>query len=188
MGWVTLTLRKTELKRTHADYQMELLEISREKRQMARVYHYQQSQARTQGNATIREAQNEYIDAFKQYRDTHSNTTGATTTTSTTTTTPSSDGSSTSTTTTTQTPDNEREQAALALDEAKLKFERDKMEAQNQMEDQLAMLEQEANDIETMYDQEQVEVEAQLEAISAEIEAVGEAISSQIQASTIKLS
>ena len=31
MGWVTLTLRKTELKRTHADYQKQLLDISREK-------------------------------------------------------------------------------------------------------------------------------------------------------------
>ena len=45
MGWVTLTLRKTELKRTHADYQKQLLDISREKRRMAREYHYQQTVA-----------------------------------------------------------------------------------------------------------------------------------------------
>ena len=36
MGWVTLTLRKKELKSEHAYYQLRNLQISREKRQMAR--------------------------------------------------------------------------------------------------------------------------------------------------------
>ena len=68
MGWVTLTLRKTELKRSHSDYQMELLQISRTKRQMARQYHYQQTAARSEGNSDIREAQTEYMSAFDTYR------------------------------------------------------------------------------------------------------------------------
>ncbi|MBE7708604.1 MAG: hypothetical protein E7Z88_07870 [Cyanobacteria bacterium SIG27] len=170
MGWVTLTLRKTELKRTHADYQMELLEISRTKRQMARQNHYDQLVARNEGQNATNSLYAEYTaarDAATQQMQ------GATTT--------NADGSKTT------------DQAALAaaqqaLNAAKEDYEMKKMNAQNDMEEELARIEQEANDTETMLDQEQVEVEAQLEAISAEMEAVGEAVSSQIQSSTIKLS
>ena len=41
MGWVTLTLRKRELKQSHAYYQMRDLQISREKRQLARQKQYE---------------------------------------------------------------------------------------------------------------------------------------------------
>ena len=41
MGWVTLTLRKRELKQSHAYYQLRDLQISREKRQLARQKQYQ---------------------------------------------------------------------------------------------------------------------------------------------------
>lgn len=60
MGWVVLTLRKTELKRTHADYQMDLLRISRQKRQMAREKHYNQTVTRNQQSAATRELKNIY--------------------------------------------------------------------------------------------------------------------------------
>ena len=180
MGWVTLTLRKTELKRSHSDYQMELLSISRTKRQMARQYHYQQTSARSEGNTAVREAQTEYMSAFDTYREaakasrnSSSNSGGNT----------GNNNSNSNNGSTYSALDDARD----ALEAAKLKYERDKMDAQTIMEDELARLEQEANDTETMLDQEQVEVEAQLEAISAEIEAVGSAISQQVQASTIKL-
>lgn len=41
MAWVTLTLRKRELKQSHAYYQMRDLQISREKRQLARQKQYE---------------------------------------------------------------------------------------------------------------------------------------------------
>ena len=174
MGWVTLTLRKTELKRTHADYQMELLQISREKRQMARQNHYDQLVARNDGQATMRSLYTDYKaqrDAINGQIDDYygSDVTGE-------------DGEIT------DSQQREIDNLKGDLDEAQEQYEQNKMEAQQEMEDELARIEEEANDIETSLDQEQVEIEAQLEAISAEMEAVGEAVSSQIQASTIKLS
>ena len=41
MGWVTLALRKASLKQEHSYYQLRLLQISREKRQMARRKSYE---------------------------------------------------------------------------------------------------------------------------------------------------
>lgn len=54
-------------------------------------------------------------------------------------------------------------------------------------ENELAMLEEDANDKETMLDLEQSDVESQMEAVSQEMQAVSEAVSSEIQNSTIKL-
>ena len=170
MGWVTLTLRKTELKRTHADYQMELLEISRKKRQMARQNHYEQSVARNNGNAKL----DSLFVNYEQDLDAAMGVIEGTYTTN-------ADGSKTA-------DQQQYESAQHDYAQVKNNYEHEKMLAQREMEEELARLEQEAHEIETQLDQEQVQVEAQLEAISAEIEAVGEAISSQIQASTIKLS
>lgn len=174
MGWVTLTLRKTELKRTHADYQMELLSISREKRQMARQNHYQQSLIRNEGNLELDSLYNTY----KAARDQYNQAMDAATT----------KGTDANGNEATQTDTQAIADAQRAYTTAKEDYEKQKMDVQNEMEEELERLEEIANDQETMLDQEQVEIEAQLEAISAEIEAVGEAISSQIQASTIKLS
>ena len=54
-------------------------------------------------------------------------------------------------------------------------------------ENELAMLEEDANDKETMLDLEQSDVDSQMEAVSQEMQAVSEAVSSEIQNSTIKL-
>lgn len=75
MGWVVLTLRKTELKRTHSDYQMELLRISRRKRQMAREKHYNQTLIRNEQSSATRALKNLYnqqkdsINANGTYQD-----------------------------------------------------------------------------------------------------------------------
>ncbi len=71
MGWVTLTLRKRVLKQSHAQYQMRDLQISREKRQLARRKQYEtaviqneQSQAITPLKLTY----NETIDKLEENR------------------------------------------------------------------------------------------------------------------------
>ena len=165
MGWVTLTLRKTELKRTHADYQKQLLDISREKRRMAREYHYQQTVAQNDQQEEL----NSLYASYKTERDAaQSAMQGAV----------GEDGK------VDQAAYNDAQQQ---LNNAKEQYELMKNNAKTEWEEELARIEEEANDTETMLDQEQVQIEAQLEAISAEIEAVGEAISQQIQSSTIKL-
>ena len=170
MGWVTQTLRKTELKRSHADYQKQLLDISREKRRMARQNHYEQTIARNQGLMDLDIAyQNFKIQSDAAMKDIDSAWTI------------NADGS--------KTLDQQYyEGAQHGYNTLKQDYEQQKLRLQEEMDQEMARLEDEANEMETMLDQEQVQVEAQLEAISAEIEAVGEAISSQIQASTIKLS
>ena len=176
MGWVTLTLRKTELKRTHADYQMRDLQISREKRARAREYAYEQTLANNDQNTTLRDARTIYnqdrdslyqqmnqlrqdAQAAGQNANTYTNTNGDTL-------------------------------ASLQqqLDDLKENYQAETNDTKTFWEDELAMIEEEANDTEVMLDQEQVEVESQMEAISQEMQAVSEAISSEIQNSTIKLS
>lgn len=190
MGWVTLTLRKAELKRTHADYQMELLNISRTKRQMAREYHYEQT--------CVQNDMNEELNAlYANYTAQRDAATSAMTNASSTSTgddtvlaggQTQSELESGSSSTSSGIDTEAYNQAQIELNKAKEDYEYQKNMVKQNWEDELAMIEEEANDTETMLDQEQVEIEAQLEAISAEIEAVGEAVSSQIQSSTIKLS
>ena len=177
MGWVTLTLRKTELKRSHTDYQNELLQISREKRQKARQYAYQQSEIRNRQAEELRWAKADYDAARKSGNAQLSSATnnGGTTGVD-----DNGDGSADRNATNVEIQN--------SLDQAREDYQFETNEIRTRYEDELAMIEHEANDVETDLDQQQVGVEAQLEAISAEIEAVGEAISSQIQASTIKLS
>ena len=175
MGWVTLTLRKTELKRTHADYQMQLLGISREKRQMARSYHYQQTLVQNDMNDELRSIRSTFDEAKTNAREGMNNARG--------------NGETDVNGEPVEDFDQEAyDQAQQDYQDAKERYERETNDAKQMWEDELAMIEEEANDTETMLDQEQVQIEAQLEAISAEIESVGEAVSSQIQASTIKLS
>ena len=194
MGWVTLTLRKTELKRSHADYQMELLKISRTKRQMARQYHFQQSEIRNEQQIMLREFRNNYNEQRSLMNEflSSANQNGGSTTI----------GEQQVDANGNQMFDNNgdpifvtgTEKVVTAtelqndLDELRLEYQEEVNATKMMYEDELAMIEEEANDTETDLDQQQVEIEAQLEAISAEIEAVGEGISYQVQASTIKLS
>ena len=161
MGWVTLTLRKTELKRTHADYQTQLLGISRTKRQMARRNHYEQLVVRNKQTKELREIKLNY-DEEREYlhESLNSNTLS----------------------------EAQKNDIRNKLTELQQQYSYDSNEIKTIYEEDLAMIEESANDEETMLDQEQVKIEAQLEAIKAEMDAVGEAISSQIQSSTIKLS
>lgn len=161
MGWVTLTLRKTELKRTHADYQKQLLDISREKRKMARQYHFQQSLINSEKSRTRNDLTTAYNAKRKEINDSLASGTLS---------------------------DAERADLQNQLTYERDMYQEQLNMRLTDFEEEYAMIEDEANDVETSLDQEQVQIEAQLEAISAEIEAVGEAISSQIQASTIKLS
>ena len=60
MGWVTLTLRKRELKVEHARYQLRDLQISREKRQLAREKSLNQSIFKADQQAELSAIRSEY--------------------------------------------------------------------------------------------------------------------------------
>lgn len=218
MGWVVLTLRKTELKRTQSDYQMDLLRISREKRQMAREKHYNQTVVRNDQSADIKalkeqyDAQKNAIKADSSYNysgldsDSSVFTTGSSNTDNTSDNYFSMEGLSedegsgindiTSTTTNSSTTTTNSSSGATslttnqqnALNDAKEDYILATNEIKSYYEDELEMIEEEASEEETFIDQEQTEIEALLEAVSQEMESVGQAISSQIQSSTIKLS
>ena len=71
MGWVTLTLRKRVLKQSHAGYQMRDLQISREKRQLARRKQYETASIQNQQNqalAPLKQSYNELIDELESKR------------------------------------------------------------------------------------------------------------------------
>ena len=60
MGWVTLTLRKRELKQEHAYYQLRDLQISREKRQLARQKQYETASVQNQQEQALMPIKEEY--------------------------------------------------------------------------------------------------------------------------------
>ena len=191
MGWVTLTLRKRELKQEHAYYQLRDLQISRAKRQLAR--------SKSAGMASIQANQTKDVNAIKEQYDYSgimekistlrkslgsSNDFGEKVSSGS-----AKVGGSTYT-------DYGEYKTAIdnAIADKQQEYQKtisDRTEAINDTktmyDQQKADLEQEVSDQETELDMEQVEVEAQMEAISAEIQAVSDAISSEIQASTIKL-
>ena len=71
MGWVTLTLRKRVLKEQHAEYQMRDLQISREKRQLARRKQYETVEIQLrqkQALAPIKQSYNETMDQLEEKR------------------------------------------------------------------------------------------------------------------------
>ena len=175
MGWVTLALRKTELKRTHATYQLEDLQISREKRRMAREYHAEQVSVENDKNSQIREIQDSYnYDKQSIYDDMSALREAA----------KEADESSSTYEYNGFTLSDYQSQ----LDDLKENYNYQTGEAQSYWEDELAMIEEESNDTETSLDQQQVEIETLMENVSQEMQAVSEAISSEIQNSTIKLS
>ena len=193
MGWVTLTLRKRELKQEHQYYQLRDLQISREKRKLARQKSYEM--------AVIQRSQKADENAAKGQYDYSSI---------------MSDISNLRSQLTSETEFNKKMQPdegtmdfngksygtyseynkAIENQIATKQNEYQQMivnrtDAINGIKDmydqQKADLEQEVGDQETELEMEQVEVEAQMEAISAEMQAVSDAISSEIQSSTIKL-
>ena len=66
MGWVTLTLRKRELKQQHAYYQMRDLQISREKRQLARRKQYETASIQTQQKQALQPIKTSYNEAMDE--------------------------------------------------------------------------------------------------------------------------
>ena len=176
MGWVTLTLRKRELKQSHAYYQLRDLQISREKRQLARQKQYETAVIQNDQQAALLPIKEEYntrrqsimqniSDLRQQEKDGGTNEYGQ------------------------KNVDNSTEINALQLElsTAQTEYTEQVNNEKTFYEGELAMVEEEASDSETQLDMEQTEVEAQMEAISQEMQAVSEAISSEIQNSTIKL-
>ena len=173
MGWVTLTLRKKELRATHNEYELRLLSISRQRRQLAR----QKSLKTTEINAardsqlagpkeelySARNTYNTKLDSlFKEARG--------------------GDGKEAQ-----ALNQAEISKAQEEYNNAKMKYEEEKDSIERLAEDQMAELEEETTARETELDMEQTSLEAEIEAISQELQAVTQAISSDIQESTIKL-
>ena len=65
MGWVTLSLRKQALKQEQAHYQLRLLEISREKRQMARRKSFETNSILTEQRRAERDLKSRVYDSAK---------------------------------------------------------------------------------------------------------------------------
>lgn len=193
MSWVMLSLRKKELKRAHADYVAQELQISREERQASRRYQYEQTCVQNDKNQETRDAKDAYKDTRTNITDKMSALRKAASEQSDASIMTNEDG----TTTATKVPsiadyvdtsgmtlnDYQRE-----LDAAKEDYESQNNDIATYWEDELQMIEEEANDFETFYEQEKVNAETQMEAISQEISSVDQAISSEIQNNTIKLS
>ncbi len=163
MGWVTLSLRKSELKQTKTYYQQELLDIAREKRSLDRQLKYDQTCVQNK----MKKALNGIEDAYSEQRDTARESARLA----------AQDGN-----------DVEYDRLQEVLDDMKQKYESMTNDETEYWEESLSMIEEEANQRETELDQRQVEVETQLEVINSEMEAVSSAVSSDVQSSTIKLS
>ena len=177
MGWVTLTLRKKELKSEHAYYQLRDLQISREKRQMARQKAMNTSIFQLEQKKELAALRNEYMEKRDDINEQTSNLREA-------------NAGLDSETQKTQIDLNkaEIEQLHSDLSDAQFEYQQQVDEKKTYYEGEFQMIEEEAATREAELDQEQVDVEAQMEAISQEMQAVSDAISNEIQNSTIKLS
>ena len=201
MGWVTLTLRKKELKAEHAYYQLRDLQISREKRQLARKKSYEMASLQADQKAALLPLKQRWQDERKRIMSGISSlydevkTTGVDNT----------HNGENYTEGSTSAPASTVQMAGVqsnvkAVDQGKLwAYQQDLQNAQvnyqeevnaikEDFDNQKQMLEEEVADEETALEEEQVDIEAQMEAISQEIQAVSDAISSEIQNNTIKLS
>ncbi len=169
MGWVVLTLRKKELTRTHADLQMQDLQIAREKRQLCREKHYEQCVVKNAQSAELRD----FKTAYNAERDSIRSQISVLQTDQ------KQDG-----------VDNSLEIADLQrdLEDAQLDYTDNVNSTKSFYENELAMIEEESNDIETQYDEDKVSIEAEMESVAQEIQALTDAISNEIQKTTIKLS
>ena len=176
MGWVTLTLRKRELKQQHAIYQLRDLQISREKRQLARQRQYETAVIQNEQKQETTGFRKEYysqrntlreqIATLRQeQKDNGKNDAGN------------------------YNVDNSSEISSLQqqMSDAQLEYQEKVNDAKDIYDQELAMVEEDASDRETELDMEQSDIEAQMEAISQEIQSVSDAVSTEIQNSTIKL-
>ena len=180
MSWVLLSLRKKELKRTHAEYVSRDLQISREERQMARRYQYEQTCVQNEQSTEQRDLRTQYtdkrsslydqIEALRKEIDAQEG--------------DNKIGSSDYRNSNGYTINDLYKQ----IDDLKEDFNESVNLSKTYWEDELAMIEEEANDAETILEEEKVNIETQMEAISQELEAVSQAISQEIQSNAIKLS
>ena len=188
MSWVLLSLRKSELKRTHADYVAEDLQISREERQLARRKMYNQTCVRNDQQQELSDSKTTYNDLcdsinadikeLKNQVNQQNDEAGS----------KDGDKERISYDDYTDASGHSLSEYQQMLDDAKEQYQSEINDVNTYWEDELAMIEEEANDEETVLEQEKVEVETQMEAVSQELSSVSEAVSSEIQNSTIKLS
>lgn len=176
MSWVLLSLRKSELKRTHADYVAQDLKISREERQASRRYQYEQTLVQNGQRSALRNLQDQYKTARKSYTDSLAQA--------------KEDLGSIDPNDAQAIAYQNAEISRLQneMDQLRADYESDVNDEKTVWEEDLQAIEEEANDTETMYEQEKVKVETQMEAVAQELQAVSEAISQQIQNETIKIS
>ncbi len=180
MAWVTLALRKKELKATHSYYVKRDLEIARAERQDARRYQYEQTVINNDQQEELSDLRSAYMsdrtgkrEQINQLREQLS-----------------IFNSKNDDTSAAQAQDinNQISDLQQQISDAKETYEYDTNITKEFWEDELAMIENEANDVETAYEMEKVDIETQMESISNEIEAIDSQLSTEIKNNTIKLS
>lgn len=170
MSWVLLALRKTELQHTHSELVYQEMQLSRESRQMARHYQYEQLLVKNDQSSALRACKSTYDATADAIREEIKTVRGGGTV---------DDGNGNSLT---------LDDLYDLLDAAKEDYQLAVNTEKDYWESELATLEEEANDIETQYQDDKTVIETQMEAVSQELQAVGQAISQEIQQEVIKLS
>lgn len=183
MSWVLISLRRKELKRTHADYVAQDLDISRSLRQEARRKMYEQTCIQNDQQAQLRDIKSSYKDQQEYYNSCMDALKDAANT-------KKEEGEVNQVDFSSFVDSNNKTLSDYqkALEDAKEEYLEEQNEIKSYWEDELQMLEEESNDRETMLEQDKVEAETQMEHISQEISALDQAQSTEIQNSTIKLS
>jgi len=195
MGWVTLSLRKRELKQEHQYYQLRDLQISREKRKLARTKAAEMAKIQSEETAALAPIKSAYKSARDEVMGNMSSLFEGTTV-------PktkdeydkkvdeakdkiingSSDSSSND-----SSKSNDMYYYQMQLQNYSTNYTDQVNAIKDYYDNEKSMLEEEVGDQETQLEMEQVDIETQMEAISEELNAVSEAISSEIKSSTIKL-
>lgn len=190
MSWVLISLRKKELKRTHADYVAEDLQISRQERQLARRKSYNQTVMRNDQSQELSDLKSGYNDQRDQVNSIMTQIKDAVNQQNKNAGTTDENGN---TVVRINYDDYEVNGQNLSecqtmLDEIKEEYLEEQNDIKTYWEDELQMLEEEANDEETILEQDKVDAETQMEHISQELSALDQSLSTEIQNSTIKLS
>lgn len=190
MSWVLISLRKKELKRTHADYVAEDLQISRQLRQEARRKSYDQTVMRNEQTQELSELKTSYNDTRDQVNSIMDEIKNAVNEQNKNIGTTDENGNSITKINYDDYYVNGKKLSDYQsmLDEAKEEYLEEQNDIKSYWEDELQMLEEEANDTETVLEQDKVDAETQMEHVSQELSALDQALSTEIQNSTIKLS
>ena len=167
MGWVTLTLRKKDLKNTISEYELRDIELSRETRSVQRQLAYDQSIFNADKTKELRAAKANYTavkgdkvklpddttdkEAMKAYNTAY-------------------------------------EDWKTKYDMAKEDYEAKKVEIEDYYDSEMNEIEEEATDRENNIEQERTTIEAQLQAVRSELESVNDQIKSDIDSSKLTLS